>query len=252
VVEYLWGKDSSARFERRPSVPHLILTATLEPEKADWSKRDDLCKLSWTEIRARASQLRYNAKIDKFQLGQRDIRRILTQRASDGDPDVHAPDIPLNLDVLAVKPQWLCGSFAFHPMLGFSRAKQTESIAHGCASTICAIADHFAPDNRAHAVEPEELRNWAKGRGIALDQLPKRVNAENKGALGFGPVSLTEDEQEKGYCWFRNADPKTGSRPICPFHLKSAACSEGDEIGPELHKIYLACGRRCTHTSRST
>jgi len=252
VVEYLWGKDSSARYERRPSVPHLILTATLEPEKADWSERDDLGKLSWTEIRARASQLRYNAKIDKFQLGQRDIRRILTQRASEEDPDVLAPDIPLNLDVLAIKPQWLCGSFAFHPMLGFSRSKQTESIAHGCASTICAIADHFDVNNRAHAVDPQTLRDWAKGRGIALDQLPKRENVKTSGALGFGPATLTDDEQEKGYCWFRSADSKSGSRPICPFHLKSAACSEGDEVGPELHKIYLACGRRSTHAPRGT
>ena len=64
-------------------VPHLILTATLEPEKADWTERDDLDKLSWMEIRARATQLRYNGKIDKFQRAQRDIRRIIKQRASE-------------------------------------------------------------------------------------------------------------------------------------------------------------------------
>src|SRR4029079_13395400 len=106
--------------------------------------------LSWMAIRARAKRLRYNGKIDRFQQGQRDIRRILTQRAKDGDTDIDSHDLPLNLDVLAVKPQWLCGTFAFHPMLGFNRKKQTQSIAHGCASTICAIADHFSPGNKAH------------------------------------------------------------------------------------------------------
>jgi predicted acylesterase/phospholipase RssA len=251
VVEYLWGKNAPKRFEHRPEVPHLILTATLEPEKADWSGRDDLCSLCWTEIRDRATQLRYNGKIDKFQQGQRDIRRILRQRAAEGDPDVLSPDLPMNLDVLAVKPQWLCGSFAFHPMLGFSRKKQTESIAHGCASTICAIADHFDPDNKAHAIDAASLRKWALGRGIALDQLPVRTNHENRGALGFGPANLTEAEQKQGYCWFRRADAKTGKRPICPFHPTSPASTDGEAVSPELHKIYLACGRRLTHEART-
>ena len=251
VIDYLWGKDAATRYERRPEVPHLILTATLEPEKADWTRRDDLDKHCWTEIHARATQLRYNAKIDKFQQGQRDIRRILKLRAQEGDPDVKSADIPLNLDVLAVKPKWLCGSFAFHPMLGFSRKKQTESIAHGCASTICAVADHFDVENKAHAVDVDSLRNWALGRGIALEQLPARVNAEKGGALGFGPASLSDDEQEQGFCWFRRADPKSGRRPICPFHPKSAASFEGDEVSPELHKIYTACGSGHTHEART-
>ena len=251
VIDYLWGKDAGARYERRPDVPHLILTATLEPEKADWTGRDDLDKLCWTEIRARATQLRYNGKIDRFQEGQRDIRRIIRQRALENDPDAKAPDLPLNLDVMAVKPKWLCGSFAFHPMLGFTRKKQTESIAHGCASTICAVADHFDAGNEAHAVDVDSLRNWALGRGIALEQLPRRVNAECSGALGFGPMALSEDEQTQGSCWFRPANPKTGKRPVCPFHPRSAACVEGDEVGPELHKIYLACGQRKTHEPRT-
>lgn len=250
VVDYLWGKNASAEYERRPAVPHLILTATLEPEKADWSERDDLGELSWMEIRSRATQLRYNGKIDKFQKTQRDIRRILQRRQSENDPDMQSPDLPLNLDVLAVKPKWLCGSFAFHPMLGFSRQKQAESIAHGCASTICAIANHFDPAQTAHAVDPAELRDWATGRGIALDQLPPRTEAKISGALGYGPVKLSEEEQQQGFCWFRNADPKTGKRPVCPFHPRSPASTEGEELGPELHKIYLACGQRSTHEAR--
>jgi len=247
VVDYLWGKDGASKFERCPQVPHLILTATLEPEKADWTQRDDLDHACWTDIHARTTQLRYNGKIDKFQQAQRNIRRILKQRASENDPDVHAHDIPLNLDVLVVKPQWLCGTFAFHPMLGFSRKKQTESIAHGCASTICAVADHFDPGNHAHAVDVASLRQWARGRGIALDQLPDRVQPGKNGALDFGPVNLSDVEQQQGFCWFRRADPISGKRPICPFHPKNPACTEGDEVSPDLHHIYLACGRRNTH-----
>ncbi len=250
VVEYLWGKDSASRFERRPEVPHLILTATLEPEKADWTEKENLDKMGWAKISARARQLRYNGKIDKFQQGQRDIRRIIKQRWDEGDPDVSSPDLPLNLEVLAVKPQWLCGTFAFHPMLGFSRKKQTESIAHGCASTICAVADHFDPGNTAHAINFDLLREWALGRGIALDQLPERTNTESNGALGYGPAVLSVAEQQQGACWFRRADSKTGLRPVCPFHPKSAASSESREFDDELHKIYLACGRRKTHEAR--
>jgi predicted acylesterase/phospholipase RssA len=251
VIDYLWGKSSTSRFERRPELPHLILTATLEPEKADWNGRDDLDKLSWMEIRARATQLRYNGKIDKFQQTQRDIRRIIKERASENDPDVHSLDLPLNLDVLAVKPQWLCGSFAIHPMLGFSRQKQAESIAHGCASTICAVANHFDPRNTDHAVDAVSLRQWALGRGVALEQLPDRIEKSQGGPLGYGPARLSDDEQKQGYCWFRRADEKTGKRPICSFHPASPASSEGEELGPELHKIYLACGRRSTHQARN-
>lgn len=251
VVEYLWGKDSASRVERRPEVPHLILTATLEPEKADWTAKEDVDRLCWTEISTRATQLRYNGKIDKFQRGQRDIRRIIKQRTAEGDPDVQSPDLPMNLDVLAVKPQWLCGTFSFHPMLGFSRKKQTESIAHGCASTICTVADHFHPKNTAHAINVELLRKWAIGRGIALELLPERINPEEKGVLRYGPAELSPEEQAEGACWFRSVDAKTGHRPICPFHAKSPACGSDRAVTEELHKIYLACGRRKTHQSRS-
>ncbi len=250
VVEYLWGKDGNAVYARRPKIPHLILTATLEPDKADWSEREDLDELSWTAIRSRSRQLRYNGKIGKFQQGQRDIRRIIAQRAAENDPDVHSHDLPLNLDVLAVKPRWTCGSFAFHPMLGFSRQKQTASIAHGCASTICAAADHFRAGNRTHAVDVEALRAWARGRGIALDQLPERANPGKEGALGFGPAELSQAEQDEGACWFRRSDPATGKRPICPFHSRSPAANDGEEVSPELQKIYFACGNAATHEAR--
>jgi len=250
VVEYLWGKDGNAIYARRPTVPHLILTATLEPERADWTNRKDLGQLSWHAIRKRTKQLRYNGKIGKFQQGQRDIRRIIQQRAAENDPDIHSLDLPLNLDVLAVKPRWVCGSFAFHPMLGFSRDRQIGSIAHGCASTICAVADHFQSSRQVHAVDSEALRKWALGRGIRLDQLPERGTQDVEGPLAYGPAPLTATEQAAGQCWFRRPDPATGLRPICPFHSKSPAANDGEEVSPELQKIYFACGNRSTHELR--
>ncbi len=252
VVEYLWGKDGNAVFPRRPDIPHLILTATLETDKADWTQRDDLDELSWTDIRARSSQLRYNGKIGKFQQGQRDIRRIIQQRILEGDPDAHSHDLPLNLDVLAVKPAWVCGFFAFHPMLGFSRKNQTESIAHGCASTICAVAEHFRTDNQTHAVDTRALRDWARSRGIRLDQLPERKDPLAEGARAFGPASLSGEEQAQGACWFRVPDEKTGRRPVCPFHSASPSSTDGEEVAPELEKIYHACGKCATHEARPT
>ncbi len=162
------------------------------------------------------------------------------------------PIIPLNLDVLAVKPQWLCGTFAFHPMLGFSRKKQTESIAHGCASTICAVADHFDPGNKAHAVDVGSLRKWALGRGHRPGPIARSHAARsNGGALGFGPASLSDDEQKQGCCWFRRADPKIGqtSRLSVPSQ-ESRLPPKARRSAPNLHKIYLACGRRNTHEAR--
>ena len=47
-------------------------------------------------------------------------------------------------------------------------------------------------------------------------------------------------------------DPKTGKRPVCPFHPRSPAATEGEEVSPELHKIYQACGQRATHQTRAS
>jgi hypothetical protein len=85
-----------------------------------------------------------------------------------------------------------------------------------------------------------------------LDQLPERTDPSSSGALAFGPARLTAEEQSRGACWFRKVDPKTGQRPVCPFHPKSPAATEGEEVSPELHKIYQACGQRVTHQSRAS
>jgi hypothetical protein len=67
-------------------------------------------------------------------------------------------DLPA-LHVSCVKPEWLCGTFAFHPMLGFKRHRQAQSIAHGCASALahiyCEQWDH--PEWTPHWWKPLDL-----------------------------------------------------------------------------------------------
>src|SRR6266568_3092759 len=121
---------------RRPQVgsvpvPHLLFTASLEvdPEPLSGQRLQATCA-SWPTLAMRARQFSYNKKLDWFTESQRDLRRIFVAAGS------QAPWTPLDLEVVTVKPRWLCGTFAFHPMLGFRRAKQAASIAHGCASTL--------------------------------------------------------------------------------------------------------------------
>ena len=49
--------------------------------------------------------------------------KILNGRSKEGKP---IQDRPLEIEVLVVKPKWLCGTFAFHPMLGFRRELQAS------------------------------------------------------------------------------------------------------------------------------
>jgi predicted acylesterase/phospholipase RssA len=251
VVEFLASGDPP-RFPRRPDVPHLILTASLEPEPADWSSAQpaelEERSKSWRTLKKRAAELRYNGKIDKFQSAQHWIRRIVEQRAQEEGAafDRHGPKLPLNLDVLVVKPKWLCGTFGFHPMLGFRRKAQAASIAHGCASTMQAVYAHFFPQTRTYEMEDatkrdETLRAWAKQRRIAYDTLLDKRNAD-----------LSSEQQARGVCWFRRKGAE-GIEPLCPFHRAVVlATASGEEqvqrenLAGELHEIYLACGREST------
>jgi predicted acylesterase/phospholipase RssA len=251
VVKFL-AQEGPTRFPRRPDVPHLILTASLEPEPADWSSAQpaelEERSKSWRTLKKRAAELRYNGKIDKFQSAQHWIRRIVEQRAQEEGAafDRHGPKLPLNLDVLVVKPKWLCGTFGFHPMLGFRRKAQAASIAHGCASTMQAVYAHFFPQTRTYEMEDstkrlDTLRAWAEQRRIAYDTLLDKRNAD-----------LSREQQARGVCWFRRKGAD-GIEPLCPFHravvLTTASGEEQaqrENLASELHEIYLACGREST------
>jgi predicted acylesterase/phospholipase RssA len=229
VAQFLFEKNGDIarrpRVDGRP-VPHLLFTASLEVDKqALPNDRVENVSRSFLRLRKRAKTFIYNRKIDAYAKVQRDLRTIYEALDADGKtPDWE----PLDLHLVAVKPQWLCDTFGFHPMLGFRRRKQAQSIAHGCAST---LAQLYA----------EQVRNpaWTTGWGVSgLDRVdPKSV------LLGTGQFTLLPRRNNKtaGECWFR-----TGV--ACPFSpLSLAELSIEEETAEQLGKIYEYCGQVETH-----
>src|SRR5262249_38147391 len=143
------------------------------------------------------------------------IRRIIKHRIEQKEKgfDPNDPHLPLNLQVEVVKPKWLCGTFAFHPMLGFRRKDQAASIAHGCKSTFERLAGMFFP--RRQSDEPFEAyvereadaqmrREWGQKEGVDVSQLAgysEEVNRDPK---------LPAD----GRCWYRRGSDE---EVLCPF-----------------------------------
>lgn len=270
VVEYLADRRDmeGPLFPRRPEVPHLILAASLEPEPEDWSDlshvvMEERCA-SWMELRRRASELAYNGKIDKFASAQDHIRDIIETRRGEVNPN--DADLPLNLEVVVVKPKWLCSTFAFHSMLGFRRRNQAESIAHGCKSTFERLASLFHPlplspplkeTPQAFAAREDAARlrrEWA----ARPENLEKKIDFEQlKGAGERRELDATQ--QANGVCWYRMKI--SNDEPLCPFAATVARKRASNPELPndaaarttfenELDAIYQACGRQETHLRR--
>ena len=149
VIRFLLAAQEDGRidsgFNTPKQTPHLIIGASLQIDPPVYLHRNQWLPLqnSWPALFARASELGYNSKLDTFERVERNLRdiyRTVRDRAPRADkeikPDLHIDFEPLNIEVVTIKPAWLCGTFAFHPMLGFRRRKQAMSIAHGCASTL--------------------------------------------------------------------------------------------------------------------
>jgi hypothetical protein len=181
--------------------------------------RDD-----WPALVRRAGQLAYNEKLEIFARTQRNVRAVINARAERplGDDDW----TPLDLEVVSVIPRWLCGTFAFHPMLGFRRERQAASIAHGCAATLVTLARAAPDDARARA--------W----GIDRTRLPQLAHG------GSGAVFPAPQRPDRaGDCWFRPAVP-------CPFSREAQATNgppADPEVGAMIADIYARCGRAETH-----
>jgi hypothetical protein len=125
-----------------------------------------------------------------------------------------------------VKPEWLVGTFAFNPMLGFRRRLQAASIAHGCATTLVEL--------RNRQVQNPE---WTKSWGIRDDLFPdSKGNSPEK----LKPLARTAEQRKQGKCWFRNA--------ICPFSPQALKEVRASEITrAEVAEIYRLCGDKLTH-----
>lgn len=213
-------------------VPHLIFTASLEvdPSVAPGGEEGmDNC----LDTSNRAQTFKYNRKIDAFASTQADLRAI---------HEAYPAANLLDLHVVAVKPKWLCSTFGFHPMLGFRRKKQKQSIAHGCASTFATIFEmqQAFPESNAW------LKAWGAKPDLRIDPGSFRF-VDGDGRPVAGPVPggtyalVPARKREAGECWFRNGVP-------CPFSKKAL---EAAEVAPqkveELEEIYWFCGNPATH-----
>jgi predicted acylesterase/phospholipase RssA len=226
VANFLHAAARAGLVCRRPrvgnqAVPHLVFTASLEvdPPPLDDDAVKDLVG-SWRSVWDRATRLSYNRKLDAYEKMQRHLRLIQDATGSQG------PDDPLDLEVVAVKPRWLCGTFAFHPMLGFRRRKQAASIAHGCASTLARFASLQAQPGK---------QAWMDAWGIKRESIA---------GLTSKPRDLTSKEQAAGACWFRPG-------ATCPFSKRALSAagmsSKLSSTIDSLDGIYRVCGKAATH-----
>jgi len=186
-------KDPETSNGDPPDQPHLVFAASLEPDAKGALYEGG----SWIDLVRRVGQLGYNKKADAFATAQEDIRKIC---AANGGQEPR-PE-PLDLEVVTVKPLWLCGTFAFHPMLGFRRERQARSIAHGCASTLLRFA----------AVDEKHRDAWLLDRSAVPQD--KTFRAARK------RWEARQDEKE-GLCWLISKQ--------CPY---SRAELEKIEIAP--------------------
>ncbi len=209
-------------------VPHLLFSASLQEDPARLSAREvEELAGDWGALKDRAKRLSYNQKLEIYERAQQAVRRI---RESCGPPPPGCFE-PLDLEVVTVRPRWLCGTFAFHPMLGFRRLQQARSIAHGCASTLVRLDAYRRIATR---------ERWAgeDGWGLDLAGLPKLDRI--KGRSTFDPLPPSANSPE-GYCWFRPDRP-------CPFSRHSQQNADLDsKTLYELDRIHRECGLPETH-----
>ncbi|GEM_PF-1016024 len=241
VFDFLSGALAADRIAPRPVLddgspaPHLVVAASLEADAQALRFRDQWEPLKdyWPRLLGRTKELKYNSKTDIYCSAQRNFRAIHAQVCKEFGAWEAAGALvePIDVEVVTVKPKWLCSTFGFHPMLGFRQEKQARSIAHGCAATLVRFA----------SVE----RNYLEGWQIGGEDLPK--------ATSF-PEARTHWESLKsrrpGACWLR--PDKT-----CPFskahlevqnqHLPEGQKPLDRHTINELARIHRFCKEPKTH-----
>lgn len=244
VAQFLNSAASAKLIAHRPrvsgtAVPHLMFTASLEVDPERRRPRTvDRPGDSWWDVYFRAIELGYNTKLDSYRRMQRDLRRIRERLG----PPAAGPDFDelLDLEVVEVKPAWLCRTFAFHPMLGFRRADQAASIAHGCASTLVRFQEM--------KTDPQSAA-WLAAWGIDDRKLDDRNPAAppKKGKK----AELEPFVHGPDHCFFR----KNVKCPFSPSELARLTSRPGSKLTTEIveavAEVYAACGRRETHRARN-
>ena len=247
VAEFIArASDTGLTVARPPGAPHLLITGSLEPEfrkKNFDSRRAEY----WPDVGRRLTRIAYNTRPLGFADAQENFERIYNyQTKVKGNAAAWAP---VRLRVSVVRAQWLCDTFGFHPMLGFSRVQQARSIAHGCASTLAYLAGEVA-------VNP----GWGKAWGLKLVPETMRSDtvkwAEERERVGSSPIppptlraaptlfpSRLDEGERKGTCWFRKDE-------LCPFSVAASSRGEDPDQVQWLNLIYKMCGKSETHSDK--
>jgi predicted acylesterase/phospholipase RssA len=201
-----------------PEQPHLVVAVSLQVNaRPSGSAERRVLQRSWPTLLKRAKELGYNKKLDSYVIAERNLRELAEHYRGE-QRDI----TPIDIEIVAVKPEWLCGTFAFHPMLGFRRKKQAQSIAHGCASTLLRFAK-IAKDNEA----------WLSGWGIERARVPK----VHQWGEAFDALKARKRKTLGNACWLR---PDV----TCPFSkdaLKKAEPSLTEIVIQELSEIHTEC-----------
>ena len=209
---------------REEDVPHLLFTASLEANPT-LLENEQIAEFQsdWGQAMRRTQQLGANRKIESYKAAQRHLRSLYNARPANA-ATASKTFVPADLEVVDVRPEWLCSTFAFHPMMGFRRQRQAESIAHGCASTLVRFQE-LARD--------KATQRWVRGWGLKDEQVA--------GAGGPGLRPRRDVTLESGGCVFRpNAVCPFSSIALKPLNLKA-------DTSRHLAEIYIACRRVETH-----
>jgi predicted acylesterase/phospholipase RssA len=246
VIGFLREAAERNKLKLRPHTPHLILSASLERRVRNLTSDEQApLKNDWRKLKQRVTELRYNRKVTSFTNAQRHFQTIYDAFPNQGE------EMPLNLVVGATTPAWLCGTFGFHPMLGFTQIKQAGSIAHGCAMTLATLDQlHQSHGKNEWGISMGEVNKDAFKHEPPLNPIgDDPVNANEPGDrvvnpdyLATLPEDIRREKRASGMCWYRNE--------VCPFS------EQGIESGaflPEtreaLTMIHRLCGEPSTHSS---
>ena len=244
--------------ERVPlDAPHLIVGASLEPRAPSYALAftRNRFRNSWLRRQKRAKQLGYNTKLDTYEHAEKALRAI-HEHATRTHPEHARKSDLVDIQLVSIKPDWLCGTFAFHPMLGFRRDNQAKSIAHGCATTLLEFAERKANP------EDSKFASYLDAWNVAKGTVPQVTTWEQAFALADNAPPVKE-----GKCWLRGDVECPFSRKVLeerdrvlandwnafnaakagetPRHPKEQPL--GAVLIREISKIHECCSKRGTH-----
>ncbi len=235
VVTFLHKRAQQGLLARQPrggKVPHLLLTASLEPKAKAMEPglNSETFRNDWRLVAKRVKELSYNRKIEMFAEAQEDFRKIVAAQGV-----WQSTCSPLDMKVMTVVPKWLCGTFGFHATLGFRQYKQAASIAHGCAMTFGTLS----------LLKQE---SYGSSYGIQAEFAPEAFEDGQVNHRFLKRLNSAGNKVEPGACWFR-----PDSR--CPFSAEALARSNRgsqeprflEETARALPMIYEYCRRPETH-----